>query len=185
MFLPDINDLLADASGMAPVQELALVAPMLPGVLPNNKGTAHESELESLKAELKAEKENVVRANENVVAEKEKVDKLTLDLEKCKGKPKTMQKMPRRDPTTEANGGQPAPVHRPKISSETLMTAKRVFRRYDLDDSGTLNSVDEAQQMTMNMLFSMGYVVSPQEVPCNTLPPTSRHPLSRDSNAIL
>ena len=178
MFLPDINDLLADASGMAPVQELALVAPMLPGVLPNNKGTAHKSELESLKAELKAEKENVV-------AEKEKVDKLTLDLEKSKGKPKTMQKMPRRDPTTEANGGQPAPIHRPTPSPETIKVAKQVFCRYDLDDSGTLNSIEEAQQMTMNMLFSMGYVVSPQEVPCNTLPPTKRHPLSHNSNAIL
>ena len=156
MFLPDINDLLADASGMAPAQEVALGAPLLPGVLPNTKGKARKSVLESLKAELEAEKE--------------KVDTLTLDLEKLKAFQKTHGK----HVPTEPSSGQPAPIRHPKVSPETLKVAKRVFRRYDLDDSGTLNSIEEAQQMTMNMLFSLGYVCSPEEVPVNTPPRVPR-----------
>jgi len=49
-----------------------------------------------------------------------------------------------------------------QISDESLATANKVFQRYDLDDSGTLNSIEEAQQMTMYMLFSMGYAVKPE-----------------------
>ena len=160
MFLPDINDLLADASGMAPAQEVALGAPLLPGVLPNTKGKARKSVLESLEVELEAEKE--------------KVDTLTLDLEKCEDKLKAFQKTHGKHVPTEPSSGQPAPIRHPKVSPETLKVAKRVFRRYDFDASGTLNSIEEAQQMTMNMLFSLGYVCSPEEVPVNTPPRVPR-----------
>ena len=42
-----------------------------------------------------------------------------------------------------------------------VLKARSIFEAYDLDDSGTCNSWEEAQQMTINILFSLGYTVNP------------------------
>jgi len=41
---------------------------------------------------------------------------------------------------------------------------RKIFDRFDFDDSGTLNSFEELQQMTLNTIFTMGYAISPEEV---------------------
>ena len=40
--------------------------------------------------------------------------------------------------------------------------AKRIFERYDLDNSGTVSSSEEAEQITTNLLFKLGVPVSTQ-----------------------
>jgi len=42
--------------------------------------------------------------------------------------------------------------------------AKEIFDRYDLDGSGTVNSLEEAKQMTTNLCFSFKYDVTPDEM---------------------
>ena len=49
------------------------------------------------------------------------------------------------------------------MSEDTMATAKKVFHRYDLDDSGTVNNMDEALQMAVHLLFALGYTVTPDE----------------------
>lgn len=43
------------------------------------------------------------------------------------------------------------------MSAALMKQAKKIFDRYDFDGSGTCNSLEEAQQMTMNMVFSLSY----------------------------
>jgi len=49
------------------------------------------------------------------------------------------------------------------LSADQMAVAKAIFGRYDFDGSGTCNSLQEAQQMTTNMLFTLGYVLNPDE----------------------
>jgi len=42
-----------------------------------------------------------------------------------------------------------------KLDAAQLQKAREIFVRYDLDDSGTCNSWQEVQQMTMNILFTL------------------------------
>ena len=48
-------------------------------------------------------------------------------------------------------------------TEENLSQAKVLFERYDLDHSGTVNSWEEAQQITFNLLYSFGMTVSRDE----------------------
>merc|ERR1711935_930163 len=48
--------------------------------------------------------------------------------------------------------------------------AKKIFDRYDLDESGTLNSFEEATQMTTNLCFSFKYDIVSEEIRVRLLP---------------
>lgn len=39
------------------------------------------------------------------------------------------------------------------------MHARRLFKRYDLDESGTVNSAVELQQMTVSLAFALNLAV--------------------------
>ena len=44
-----------------------------------------------------------------------------------------------------------------------MTKAAEIFNRYDLDASGTCNSVEEAEQMSMNLVFSLDLIKAPPE----------------------
>merc|ERR1711934_880930 len=46
---------------------------------------------------------------------------------------------------------------------EKKQVAYKVFQRYDLDLSNTVNSWEELSQMTTNIIFKLGYKVAPED----------------------
>ena len=72
---------------------------------------------------------------------------------------------PANEPLQATTGGDKTKVLFTNCSSEAEMDAiiSQCFERYDLDDSGTLNSCMEAQQLVMNLIYKFGVEVSTSE----------------------
>jgi len=61
-------------------------------------------------------------------------------------------------------------TEKPEVKDEINTLIHELFDRYDVDSSGTLNTMDELKQLTMNVLFKLGntqggnYLYAPDEV---------------------
>merc|ERR1711918_103746 len=67
-------------------------------------------------------------------------------------------------PIETAQGSEPDMLEPNGFTAAERDRAQLLFQRYDLDSSGTLNSWQEAQQITWNIVFSFDMVISQDDV---------------------